>query len=330
MHGFRGTMHAAGVPVIEELRAVGASGTTTAASPAPTELLDLPEPPTAVFAFCDEMALGVVEAARVRGLRVPADLSVVGFDDTQMARLSSPPLTTVRQPLRRDGCRRAAHRGPAGHRREGGLPPRRARHRARRPWLDRPDRRWSDLVSSESLRPAGRFPFRRRYGGVPDRGGRRRGRSRRLDLGHVQPHPWSGGRGRHRRRGVRPLPPVRRGRGPHARPRRRQLPVLGGLAAGAPQWVRAGEPGRSRLLLTTRGHVAGDGIEPAATLYHWDLPQPLEDLGGWRSRDTAERFADYAAVVVARSATGCIDGSRSTSRGVRRCWATGPVGTLPA
>ena len=39
------------------------------------------------------------------------------------------------------------------------------------------------------------------------------------------------------------------------------------------------------------------GIEPVATLYHWDLPQGLEDVGGWTSRATAERFADYAAVV---------------------------------
>jgi beta-glucosidase len=39
------------------------------------------------------------------------------------------------------------------------------------------------------------------------------------------------------------------------------------------------------------------GIEPVATLYHWDLPQPLEDQGGWPRRETAERFADYAAVV---------------------------------
>jgi beta-glucosidase len=39
------------------------------------------------------------------------------------------------------------------------------------------------------------------------------------------------------------------------------------------------------------------GIEPWLTLYHWDLPQPLEDAGGWPSRDTALRFADYAAVV---------------------------------
>ena len=67
-------------------------------------LLDLPEPPTAIFAGNDETALGVMEAARARGLRVPEDLSVIGFDDTQVARLASPQLTTVRQPLREMGA----------------------------------------------------------------------------------------------------------------------------------------------------------------------------------------------------------------------------------
>ena len=66
-------------------------------------LLDLPERPTAVFAATDESAAGLIEAARSRGLRVPEDLSVVGFDDAPLARLLSPPLTTVRQPLREMG-----------------------------------------------------------------------------------------------------------------------------------------------------------------------------------------------------------------------------------
>ncbi|MEY9214992.1 LacI family DNA-binding transcriptional regulator [Thermobifida halotolerans] len=63
------------------------------------QLFDLAEPPTAVFAASDQMALGVYEALRRRGLRVPDDVSVVGFDDLPQARWSSPPLTTVRQPL---------------------------------------------------------------------------------------------------------------------------------------------------------------------------------------------------------------------------------------
>jgi LacI family transcriptional regulator len=63
------------------------------------ELLDLASPPTAVFAGNDQQAFGVYEAARQRGLRIPQDLSVVGFDDLPVARWVSPPLTTVRQPL---------------------------------------------------------------------------------------------------------------------------------------------------------------------------------------------------------------------------------------
>ncbi len=46
--------------------------------------------------------------------------------------------------------------------------------------------------------------------------------------------------------------------------------------------------------------LIGAGITPAATLYHWDLPQALEDAGGWTNRATAERFAEYAAVVAER------------------------------
>ncbi|MDE1654811.1 LacI family DNA-binding transcriptional regulator [Actinotignum schaalii] len=60
--------------------------------------------PTAVFAASDQSALGVIEAARATGLRVPRDLSVIGFDDTLMAWSSSPQLTTVRQPIRQLGA----------------------------------------------------------------------------------------------------------------------------------------------------------------------------------------------------------------------------------
>jgi LacI family transcriptional regulator len=62
-------------------------------------LLELADPPTAVFAGSDLQALGVYEAARAAGLRIPEDLSVVGFDDLPVAQWVGPPLTTVRQPL---------------------------------------------------------------------------------------------------------------------------------------------------------------------------------------------------------------------------------------
>lgn len=62
-------------------------------------LLALPDRPTAIFAGSDLQALGVYEAARDAGLRIPDDLSVVGFDDLPVARWIGPPLTTIRQPL---------------------------------------------------------------------------------------------------------------------------------------------------------------------------------------------------------------------------------------
>ncbi|MBV7243724.1 LacI family DNA-binding transcriptional regulator [Streptomyces sp. MW-W600-10] len=66
-----------------------------------TEMLSRPHPPTAIFAGSDLQALGVLEAARAHGLRVPDDLSVVGYDDVSIARWASPALTTIHQPLRR-------------------------------------------------------------------------------------------------------------------------------------------------------------------------------------------------------------------------------------
>src|SRR5262249_53332585 len=62
-------------------------------------LLALAAPPTAMFACSDQMALGAYEALYERGMRVPDDMSIVGFDDLDEARWAIPPLTTVRQPL---------------------------------------------------------------------------------------------------------------------------------------------------------------------------------------------------------------------------------------
>ncbi|MFZ0161623.1 MAG: substrate-binding domain-containing protein [Kineosporiaceae bacterium] len=102
MHGFRAAMESGGAPVPKAYVRTGQfvfqDGVAGGAA-----VLDLPQPPTAVFAGSDEVALGVIEAARARGLRIPEDLSIVGFDDVQIASMASPPLTTVRQPLREMG-----------------------------------------------------------------------------------------------------------------------------------------------------------------------------------------------------------------------------------
>jgi LacI family transcriptional regulator len=67
------------------------------------ELLDLANRPTAIICFNDKVAVGVLQAAADRGLCVPDDLSVVGFDDIDVARSTTPRLTTVRQPLQEMG-----------------------------------------------------------------------------------------------------------------------------------------------------------------------------------------------------------------------------------
>lgn len=68
-------------------------------------LLDLADPPTAVFASNDMGALGVMDAVRDRGMKVATDISIVGFDDVPIASAVTPPLTTIRQPLSEMGLR---------------------------------------------------------------------------------------------------------------------------------------------------------------------------------------------------------------------------------
>lgn len=100
--GYRSAMNAAGLQIREEWIRFGDFHLTGGARHA-AELLALAEPPTAIFAGSDLQALGVLETARTLGLRVPDDLSVVGYDDIPLANWVSPRLTTVHQPLKEMG-----------------------------------------------------------------------------------------------------------------------------------------------------------------------------------------------------------------------------------
>jgi LacI family transcriptional regulator len=98
LRGYHGALAAGGVMPDPEL-VVESNFHAEGGAEAALSLLDRPNPPTAIFAFNDMLAIGVMQAARQRGVRVPHELSVVGFDDTFEASIVSPPLTTVRQPL---------------------------------------------------------------------------------------------------------------------------------------------------------------------------------------------------------------------------------------
>ena len=98
LRGYRGALAAAGVMPSPEL-VFESNFHAEGGAEAALSLLDLPDPPTAVFAFNDMLAIGVMQAARLRGVRIPDDLSVLGFDDTFEASIVTPTLTTVRQPL---------------------------------------------------------------------------------------------------------------------------------------------------------------------------------------------------------------------------------------
>jgi LacI family transcriptional regulator len=100
--GYRRALREAGIPVRRELQREGPHGRLVAHR-LTRELLSLDEPPTAVFAASDTQALGVLEAAQVEGFAVPDDLSVVGFDDVEVAPYVG--LTTVHQPLEESGRR---------------------------------------------------------------------------------------------------------------------------------------------------------------------------------------------------------------------------------
>lgn len=96
--GYRAALSAAGITPDDTLVRYG-NFSESAGHEHTHALLDLPQPPTAIFCGNDEQAMGALKAARERGLRVPTDVSLVGFDDVPVASWLSPALTTVRQPL---------------------------------------------------------------------------------------------------------------------------------------------------------------------------------------------------------------------------------------
>lgn len=96
--GFEDALKAAGITLPRSLIA-GGNYTFETGVTAANRLLDLSPRPTAIFASNDEMAAGVIFAARERGVAVPDELSVIGFDDTPIAAHIWPPLTTVRWPI---------------------------------------------------------------------------------------------------------------------------------------------------------------------------------------------------------------------------------------
>jgi len=96
--GFEDAMANAGIPLPRSMIADG-NYTFDSGLVAAERLLDLTPRPTAIFSSNDEMAAGVIHAARQRGLDIPGDLSIIGFDDTPIAAHVWPPLTTVRWPM---------------------------------------------------------------------------------------------------------------------------------------------------------------------------------------------------------------------------------------
>jgi LacI family transcriptional regulator len=100
--GYRSALLAAGIGENPELVRTG-DFTIESGYAVAVELFSLPEPPTAIFAFNDNMAVGVLRAAQERGVRIPDELSLVGFDDIELASFVTPRLTTVHQSLHEMG-----------------------------------------------------------------------------------------------------------------------------------------------------------------------------------------------------------------------------------
>ncbi|MEO5807875.1 LacI family DNA-binding transcriptional regulator [Devosia sp.] len=92
--GYRQAMTTWDVPIDDQLVLTG-GWTVNGGRELTLRLLDLPQPPTAIFCFNDRMAMGAYDAVKSRGLSIPGDISIVGFDDEDLASYMLPPLSTV-------------------------------------------------------------------------------------------------------------------------------------------------------------------------------------------------------------------------------------------
>jgi LacI family transcriptional regulator len=98
LQGYQVSLANHGIPYTSEYVSEG-DFTESSGYKAARKLLSLPNRPTAIFCSNDDMAIGAMRAAQEKGLKLPSDLSLVGFDDTVRASMAYPPLTTIKQPL---------------------------------------------------------------------------------------------------------------------------------------------------------------------------------------------------------------------------------------
>jgi LacI family repressor for deo operon, udp, cdd, tsx, nupC, and nupG len=92
---------------LDDTLIVAGGGSVNGGIKAVRVLLHLPDPPTAFFCFNDMTAIGVIHALHQSGYDIPADFSVIGFDDLEIAAYYHPPLTTIQQPIYNLGFRSA-------------------------------------------------------------------------------------------------------------------------------------------------------------------------------------------------------------------------------
>ncbi|AMJ94380.1 hypothetical protein AVL56_08730 [Alteromonas stellipolaris] len=100
--GYQNALQKAGLPLSNKL-VINGDFSVTSGLNAAKEYADMQPRPTAIFCMNDKMAIGIIQGLKAEGLRVPEDISVVGFDDIEFAKYCDPPLTTIRQPAKELG-----------------------------------------------------------------------------------------------------------------------------------------------------------------------------------------------------------------------------------